>query len=524
MAGANQSAAAAWKPSYNPWLIAMAVMVPTFMEVIDTSIASVALPYIAGSVSATTQEATWVLTSYLVANAIFLPSSNWFAQKFGRKRFLIASVILFTAASFACGMAPSLGFLLVARAIQGAGGGALQPLSQAILLESFPPEKQGQALGLFALGVVVAPVLGPVLGGYLTDQVSWRAAFYINVPIGILAVLLLAKFLEDPPYITDAKPGRFDAWGFGLLAIWSASLQFICDKGQEDDWFGSPYIRWAVALFGVALAAFLFREFLHRKPLVGLRLLGNRNFATGCFLIFLFGGAIYAITTILPLFYQTLMGYNAESAGLEVSPRGLGAMASAVIVGAISAKLDSRKLIAVGFAVFAGMTFWTGFATLQISPFSLFWPILLTGAALPMVFIPLSKAAFATLTKEKIGGASGMFNLLRNLGGSIGIAAANTIALRHFQTHRSQLAHSLSGANPILHRQLGHLSAQMRMHAGPALAMKRALSIIEGRLDQQAQLLSYIDDFRYLALLGVCCVPVAFLMKKAKSSGGATAS
>jgi MFS transporter, DHA2 family, multidrug resistance protein len=522
MAAATASAAL-WKPSYNPWLIAMAVMIPAFMEVIDTSIASVALPYIAGSVSATTEEATWVLTSYLVANAVFLPSSNWFSLKFGRKRFLIASVIIFTLASFACGMAPNLGFLLAARAIQGAGGGALQPLSQAILLESFPPEKQSQALALFALGVVVGPVLGPTLGGYLTDQVSWRAAFYINVPVGIVAVLLLMKFLEDPPYVTNAKPGGFDTWGFGLLAIWAASLQFICDKGQEDDWFGSSYIRWAAILFVVAFSAFLFREFLDRKPLVGVKLLSDRNFAVGCILIFLFGGAIYAITTVLPLFYQTLMGYDATSAGLVVSPRGLGAVASSIIIGAIASKMDPRKLVALGYAVFAGMTFWTGFATLQISPFSLFWPILLTGAALPMVFIPLSQAALGTLAKEKIGSASGMFNLLRNLGGSIGIAAANTIALRHLQTHRNELVRSLSSANPILHQQLGQLTAQMRIHAGPALAMRRALSTIEGTLDQQAQLLSYIDDFRYLALLGVCCVPLAFLMKKTKSGRGAPA-
>jgi MFS transporter, DHA2 family, multidrug resistance protein len=519
MPGEETSKAGGWKPSYNPWLIAVAVMLATFMEVIDTSIASVAIPYIAGSLSATNNQATWVLTSYLVANAIFLPTSIWFAQKFGRKRFLIFSVIVFTVASFACGIATSLGFILVARAVQGMGGGALQPLSQAILLESFPKEKQGQALGLYALGVVVAPVLGPTLGGFLTDHVSWRWAFYINIPVGILAVVMQSKFLEDPPYIKSANPGSFDKWGFGLLAIWSGSLQFICDKGQEEDWFGSTTIRWAAVLFVTCFLGFLVLEFTRRKPLVGVCLLRNRNFAVGCLLIFLFGCGIYGLTTILPLFYQTLMGYDATSAGLAVSPRGLGSIASAAIVGAIASKVDSRKLVALGFALFGAMSFWTSSVTLDISPTSLFWPVALSGFALPLVFISLSQVAFGTLKKEEIGSASGMFNLLRNIGGSLGISAASTIAARHLQTHRNELAHALSGSNPIVQRTLAQLTIRMHTHAGPVVAMKRAYSAIERGLDQQAQLFAYVDDFRYLALICAVCVPITFLMKKARAQG-----
>jgi DHA2 family multidrug resistance protein len=496
-------------------------MIATFMEVIDTSIASVAVPYIGGSLSATNEEATWVLTSYLVANAVFLPSSAWFSQKFGRKRFLIGSVIVFTVASFACGIAPSLGFILTARAVQGMGGGALQPLAQAILLESFPKEKQGQALGLYALGVVVAPVLGPTLGGFLTDRISWRWAFYINVPVGIVAVLLQSKFLEDPPYIKNANPGRFDKWGFGLLAIWSASLQFICDKGQEEDWFGSGMIRLAAIVFVIAFSAFLFREFLGKKPLVELRLLGNRNFAVGCVLIFLFGMGIYGLTTILPLFYQTLMGYSATAAGIAVSPRGLGSIVSSLIVGTIAAKVDGRKLVAFGFGLFGAMAYWTSYLTLDISPSSLFWPVTLSGAALPLVFIALSGVAFGTLKKAQIGGASGLFNLLRNIGGSIGIAAANTIATRHLQTHRNDLTRSLTGSSVQLHQTLSHLTAQMRLHAGPTVAVRRAFSLVGRNLERQAQLLAYIDDFRYLAMICAVCVPVVFLMKKATSKGSA---
>src|SRR5579871_2226916 len=258
-------------PSINPWLVAIAVMLATFMEVLDTSIAAVALPYIAGSLSASNDEATWVLTSYLVANAIVLPASSWFSLRFGRKRFLIACIIIFTVSSFACGAATSLALILIARAVQGAGGGALQPLSQSILLESFPPEKRGSAMAVFALGVVVAPVLGPTLGGWLTDAYSWRWAFYINVPIGILAVLMISKFIQDPPYIRCAKPGRIDAIGLGLLAVWLGALQIILDKGQEDDWFGAVWIRWTAVILIATFAAFIVRELTAGKPLVDLK-------------------------------------------------------------------------------------------------------------------------------------------------------------------------------------------------------------------------------------------------------------
>src|SRR6201995_4023151 len=267
------------KPVANPWLIAVSVMLATFMEVLDTSIASVALPYIAGSLSATNDEATWVLTSYLVANAIILPASTWFSLKFGRKRFLISCIAIFTVSSFACGAATSLGMILRARAVQGAGGGALQPLSQAILLESFPPDKRGMAMAVFALGVVVAPVLGPTLGGYLTDTYSWRWAFYINIPIGVIAILMILRFVEDPPYIKNAKPGRIDAIGLGLLALWLGALQIILDKGQEDDWFGATWIRWTALLLVVTFVLFIVREVTHDKPLVDLRVFRHRNFA-----------------------------------------------------------------------------------------------------------------------------------------------------------------------------------------------------------------------------------------------------
>src|SRR5271155_6100333 len=295
-------------PIINPWLIATAVMLATFMEVLDTSIAAVSLPYIAGSLSATNDEATWVLTSYLVANAIVLPASGWMSQKFGRKRFLITCIVIFTVSSFLCGAATNLGMILIARALQGAGGGALQPLSQAILLESFPPAKRGQAMAAFGFGVVVAPVLGPTLGGWITETYTWRWAFFINIPIGIVAVILISRLIIDPPYIRDAHPPRLDGIGLGLLAVWIGTLQIVLDKGQEDDWFGATWIRWATFIVITGLIAFLWREFKSKRPLVDLSVFRNRNFGVGCIQIALFGAVVYGMITILPLFFQTLLG------------------------------------------------------------------------------------------------------------------------------------------------------------------------------------------------------------------------
>src|ERR1700744_6448420 len=342
----------------NPWLIAAAVMLPTFMEVLDTAIASVALPHIAGSLSATTDEATWVLTSYLVANAVVLPASGWFSLKFGRRNFLLTRITIFTISAFACGAATNLPMILIARAIQGAGGGALQPLSQAILLESFPPEKRGQAMAAFGFGVVVAPVLGPTLGGWITVNYSWRWAFYINIPIGILAVILISRLVVDPKYIREAVAGKLDAIGLGLLALWLGALQIILDKGQEDDWFGAIWIRWATAVLILAFIAFLWRELKISKPLVDLRIMLNRNFAVGCLQIAIFGAVVYGMITILPLFYQTLLGYTALAAGLAVAPRGIGAIFAMPIVGYLLSKFDGRKLIAIGFGGVAVGNLW----------------------------------------------------------------------------------------------------------------------------------------------------------------------
>jgi len=508
----------------NPWFIAISVMLATFMEVLDTSIAAVALPYIAGSLSATNDEATWVLTSYLVANAIVLPASSWFSLKFGRKRFLITCIIIFTASSFMCGAATSLAVMLIARAVQGAGGGALQPLSQSILLESFPPDKRGIAMAVFALGVVVAPVLGPTLGGWLTDTYSWRWAFYINIPIGIFAIFMITRYVEDPPYIKNAKAGKIDAIGLGLLAVWLGCLQIILDKGQEDDWFGATWIRWAAAILLTSFVSFLIREFRSKSPLVNLRVFRNRNFALGCLLIGLFGAAIYGLVTLLPLFYQELMGYTALAAGWAVSPRGIGAILAMPIIGVLTAKIDNRWLIVAGFLLFAVSGLWFGLANLAISQWTFLWAIVISGFGSGCIFVPLSTTTMAGLPNEQIGNASGLYNLLRNIGGSIGISVVNTIVTRHAQLHRNELTHSVAAGNVNFQTRLGAIQHYLQSQgASSALALDRAVALINRILDGQALLWSYVDDFRYMALVCFACIPIVMMLKKTVRSGGLSA-
>ncbi len=509
-----------WCPDCSPWLIALAVILPTFMEVLDTSISSVALPHIAGSLSATNDEATWVLTSYLVANAVILPASGWFALKFGRRNFLMFCICLFTVASLLCGISASLGMILISRALQGVGGGALQPLSQSILLESFPPAKRGSAMAIFALGVVVAPVLGPTFGGWLTDNYSWRWAYYINIPVGLIALLMIMKFVKDPPYISSAKPGRFDSIGLGLLALWLGALQIVLDKGQEDDWFSASWIVWATAIGVICLIAFLVRELTHDKPLVDLRVFANRNFAAGCLIMAMFGGVVYGIIAILPLFYQTLMGYPASVAGIAVSPRGLGAVMVMPVVAILTSRIDNRILIGLGFAGLAWTSIWMSHMTLDMSQWSMIWPVILSGVATGLVFVPLSTVAVGHLSNQQIGNASGIYNLLRNTGGSVGIATVNTIVARHQQVHRNELSGYFANGH-VFQRSYDAIHGAMLRYASPNIATLRANAIFNRQLDQQATLYAYVDGFRHFALICLCCLPILFLLRPVKAKPGA---
>lgn len=498
----------------NPWLVTISVMLPTFMEVLDTAIASVALPYIAGSLSASTSEATWVLTSYLVANAVILPASNWFGLRFGRKRFLLTCVVIFTTASFFCGAAPSLAIILLARVMQGAGGGALQPISQAILLESFEPRDRSKAMAAYGLGIVVAPVLGPTLGGWLTDAFSWRYAFYINIPVGILAVIMISRFVHDPPYVKHAKVSAFDNIGFGLLCVWTGCLQVVLDRGQEDDWFGAIWVRWAVAALAVALVLWIWRSWTDPKGLVNLHALKDRNFRTGCFMIALLGICIYTTITILPLYYQEIMGYTAFAAGLVVGPRGIGSFIGSPIIGYLGSRMDNRKLLSAGFLGFAICSYIFGTVNLEIGPFTLLVPILVTGFALAFVFVPLATVTTMTIPNREMGNATGLFNMLRNIGGSVGIAMATTALTRRADLHQVNLTQHLTPSSPALQERSAALAMYLSRHFGVADARPGSYGMVYGQLLQQASLLAYVDVFRWIALLAVFCAAAVWLFEK----------
>lgn len=510
-------------PLINPWIIAVAVMLSTFMEVLDTTVVNVSLPHIAGSLSATVDEATWTLTSYLVSNAIILPLTGWLSNHFGRKRMLMMSVTGFTAASFLCGLAPSLPFLIVCRVIQGACGGGLQPISQAVLLESFKPEDRGKAMGFWGLGIVVAPLLGPVLGGWLTDSYSWRWVFYINVPIGLVSIIMTRLFIFDPPYIRRSS-SRIDYWGIGMLAVGIGSLQLVLDKGQEKDWFGTSWITVVTVLAVLALAAFILYELRVDEPVVNLRVFKNRTYCTGVFLMAMLGVGLYSTTVMIPLVLQTLLGYPALRAGIAMAPRGLGSCIGMPLVGLIMIKFDPRKLLTLGMAVCAITLFQFSRLNLQAGYWDFFWPQFEMGCALGLVFVPLTTTSMSPIPKETMGNATSLFNLVRNLGGSIGISAVNTIQLRRAQMNTNVLGIHVNPYNPSATRMLSALH-QMFMSRGAdtVTAAQQAKEVVFRMVGQQANMLAYNTVFRLLAGMFVLLIPFIFLMHRPESKSSPAA-
>ena len=513
------AAKTAWQPQFSPWWIAAAVMLATFMEVLDTTIVNVSLRHIAGNLSAGEDEATWVLTSYLVSNAIVLPASGWFSKYFGRKRFLLACVAIFTVSSFLCGFATSLPILIFARVLQGLGGGALQPIANAVMLETFPPAKRGMAMAIYGLGVVVAPIIGPTLGGWITDNYSWRWVFYINVPVGILALLMMSRFLEDPPYIKNAKPGRIDAVGFGLMALGLATLQIVLDKGQQEDWFESAGIVWGTIAAVGLLIAFIIWELRVEEPIVNLRVLRNRNFALGTGLVAVMGLIAYAPMTLLPMFLQGLLGYPAMASGLAQSPRGLGAMLGMPLVGFLISRFDGRYFIMGGFTLVAVTCFMLGNLTPDIAGTNFVLPNVLQGLSMAMIFVPLTSLAMGGLKNEQIGNASGIYSLVRNLGAGFGISLATTLLARRAQTHQVTLAAHLTPYDPAFQQRLHTLEQGLAAKSGALTAAQQALEILNGTLIKQATLLAYVDAFRWLALGCLCCAPLVLFLKKVKARG-----
>jgi len=506
-----------WKPKANPWMIAASVMLATFMVVLDSSVANVALPHIAGNLSASTDESTWVLTSYLVANAIMLPAAGWIARRIGRKRLLLISILIFTAASLLCGMSLTMPMLIVARVLQGVGGGGMQPLAQSILLESFPPHKHGTAMAVYGVGVIVAPVIGPTLGGWITDSYSWRWIFYINLPIGILALYMVSLFVEDPPYLRDKFKGAIDYIGFGLMALWLGTLQLVLDKGQESDWFAAPWICWTAAISMLALVCFIVRELADDEPIVQLRIFLNRNFAVGTLITCIYGFVLYAATAMLPLFLQTMMGYSALQSGLSVSPRGIGAMASMIAVGVLVRYVDGRVLMALGFALLGYSTWMLGNISLQIGMSSVVIPNIMNGFAMGFIFVPLTTMTLSRLRKQEMGNATGIYNLMRNIGGSIGIASVMSMTVRDSQIHQTTLAADAGApmASGFLRGLQAHLFSQ---GADMVTAQQKALGALYSNVLQQSSLLAYADNFRSIAVLALLCIPLVLLFKTEKKS------
>jgi len=513
-----------WRPSANPWVIAIAVMLATFMVILDTSIAVVALPYIAGNLGATQDESTWVLTSYLVANAIILPASTWFSGFFGRKRFLIACTIIFTAASLLCGVATSMTMLVFSRVLQGIGGGAMQPLSQAILLESFPPAKRGAATALFGLAIVVAPIIGPTLGGWLTDNWSWRWTFYINLPVGIIAFFLMSMVLEDPPWLRAGKAGPLDRIGFGLIALFLGTLQIILDKGQDADWWGALWVRWFTLICILSLVFFIVRELNAAHPLVDLHVFKNRNFTVSCFLFAMFGLMVYALITIQPLFLQTLLGYNAFNSGLSVSPRGLGSLVALFFVGALVGKVDSRLLAGVGFAVMGIASFILCRLTLQMSMSNVVFANVLAGFGTGALFVPLTTLAVGTLSNQQISNAIGLQNLIRNIGGSIGLSLVSTFQQRLAQAHQYHMVKFLSPLNPFYQQKLDAVQHVFAQHFNPADAMAHARGLIYNTLLQQSSYWAFMDLFFLVACVCAVCVFGIFFYEKPQTVHAVSAS
>jgi DHA2 family multidrug resistance protein len=510
-------------PHVNPWIVAVAVMFATFMEVLDTTVVNVSLPHIAGSLSVSVDEAAWALTAYLVANAVILPMTGWLASRFGRKNILIAAVFGFTAASFLCGLAPTLSMLIVFRVLQGATGGALQPLSQAVMLEAFPPRDRGKAMAFWGLGIVVAPMLGPMIGGWLTDNWSWRWVFYINLPVGLASIIMTRLFIFDPPYIRKRGLG-IDYWGIGLLVVWVGALQVVLDKGQEEDWFASYWITALAAIAVAGLVIFVAHEFTARDPVVRLRVFKERTYAAGVFLMTVLGFVLYASLLLLPIFLQTLLGYSALDAGIAMAPRGLGSFLMMPLVGTVLSRFDPRKVLACGLTVAAWTLFELGWLNLNAGYWDIFWPQFIQGAALAMLFVPLTTATMDRISREEMGNATSMFNLMRNLGGSFGIASATTYLFRRQQYNTQLLGAHVTALNPQVRAMAHGIQTSMMAHGSdPTTALRRAYGMIWGMVQRQASVVSFVDTFLVMSVVFLLMLPLLLVMKKPRyqTKGGA---
>jgi MFS transporter, DHA2 family, multidrug resistance protein len=519
------------RPPISPWLIAAAVVIPTFMEVLDTTIANVALRYIAGGLSSPSTDSEWVITSYLAANAIILPISGWLGMRLGRRNYFLASIAVFTLASALCGMSTSLGMLIAARVLQGLAGGGLQPSSQGILLDAFPPEKQGSAMTIFAVAALLAPVFGPTLGGYITDNYGWRWIFYLNVPVGLFALAMCRAVVTDPDYLKAARVQAreqhkpFDTLGLCLLSVTMVSWEILLSKGQEWDWLGDPFwrVQTLTVLFVGGLSCLVVRELRIENPLINFRTLADRNFRACCVIIFCTFGVLYANTTTLPGMLQSLFGYDATTSGLVLSPAGVFAVAMLFVVGALLTRgVDARYLIAGGLLTLAVGNYWMAHLNLDISPWQVVWPRVVVIAGLSMMFAPLNVAAFLNIPKELRGAAVGLLALLRNEGGSVGTSVAQIIHERREQFHALRLNERLDLLNPTVRQTLEQGTSFFRQQTGDSpLSQQMTLQALEDLRNRAASSLAYFDVFWASAALAVSLVFLIVFMRRSVAEKGA---
>ncbi|HEY3347519.1 MAG TPA: DHA2 family efflux MFS transporter permease subunit [Nitrospirota bacterium] len=500
------------------WLIALTVMLPTLMEIIDTSVANVALPHMQGSFNAGADEVTWVLTSYLVSNAIVLPMTGWLSRVFGRRRFLMTCVTLFTIASLLCGAAPNLGMMIFFRILQGAAGGALQPMSQAILFESFPVNERGVATAIFGVGAMFGPIIGPALGGWITDQINWRWIFWINIPFGVISLILTKYLIHDPSWLKKGVE-KVDYWGLALLTIGIGSLQVVLDKGQREDWFESPFIIAFTAVMVIALIVLIYHELTTDHPIVNLRLFKDRNFATGNLLMFMFGFCLYGTIVLLGLMLQMLMGYNATLAGLVLAPGGVATLIMMPFVGIAIKKQDPRKITFVGLIISAVALHMMTQFNLQASYWTFVWPRVVLGFGMAMTFVPLTAIAYQTISKEEMGNATGFFNLLRNVGGSVGIAFSATMLQRYGQVFHNNMVGYISIYNPVYMDKFDAVKqGAISRGLDPSTAGQTANALIYGDMKRQAAMMSYNNIYLILGAMFIVVMPFLLLVRRAKAA------
>jgi MFS transporter, DHA2 family, multidrug resistance protein len=507
----------AGRPFINPWVIAITVTMATFMEVLDSSIANVALPHIAGTLGASSEESTWVLTSYLVSAAIVLPMSGWLSNLIGRKRFYMSCVAMFTVSSFLCGLAPSLPMLIFFRILQGAGGGGLQPSEQAILADTFSAKQRGMAFAMYGMAVVVAPAIGPTLGGWITDNYSWHWIFFINVPIGILSLVLTHRVVQDPEYIKKLRKSaiRVDYIGISLIVIGVGFLQYVLDKGQENDWFSSHLILVSFIISIAALAALVIRELTHADPIMDLRMLAIRNFAIAVTFSFILGMVLNGSTILLPQFLQNDLGYTAERAGMALSPGGIALAFMMPIAGILASRFDPRVIIAAGFAITSFGLFHVTNIYLGVSFSTMVTYRVIQVIGIPLIFIPISTLNYVGVPREKFNQVSGISNFMRNIGGAIGVSLLNNFITRQGQIQRNSLTTHTNHANPFFERQINGMTQALKaVGVGTVEASHRALAQLSAQVDLQANVLGFVNAFWLLGLLVMFLVPLPFIMRR----------